>query len=329
MKYKLLNLLVFIWMVFTGCSSLAAIHLYNDIIPEDPPKDTKKLDSSVPLAVILDLGHGGVDKGTSYSLKNQVICEDELAYDVGQRLLKLVKEKYGRVAEKLPPLNIFPTTKYIKFTYNAEQICDDGKTEFFNFPSGKLEAIRTKKQGGLRQRVNTINAWYEYLLDAGYKKDRIVLISIHFDYGKPNKHGVHILYPGLVYDQQKRFDSSRKYRHSLPRTWHSLKFGTYIMEGLQNAGIPLHQSDDEEKAYLFQGYLIWRNSKGNEYKGRLGIFAHTASMPKVLIEVANLKHPFGRQHALKKEYRQKAAEGIFKGLLKYLNIDLYNDLPHK
>lgn len=325
----LITIIALILSVFIldGCARQHQQYLYDEIFPEYPPKEPEKTDYNEPLAVILDLGHGGPDKGTSFSSDISLVCEDELAYDVGQKLLAMLSD-YSSVKNSGSALKIFPILTDTEYESDIFNPCDEGKSEFFVYPDGKLEEIRPKNDGGLDRRVNTINLWYEHLLEKGFKKDRIVLLSIHFDYAAQNLFGAYMLYPGLIYDQQKRYEDDIKYRHSLPRTWSSLEFGTYLMKGLEDAGVRLRGNDNGEPVYLFQGYLVWDDDHGNQFDGRLRIFAHTPPMPKILLEVANVNNKHDSINIINQDYRQKIAEGLFNGLLKYSTLRLYRNIPY-
>lgn len=302
--------------------------LYDDVYPPYPPEPPPPAVSPLPLAVILDPGHGGMDGGANVATGMGRLCEDELNQDVCERLAAHSQRLPILPGSGTPAIHIVQTVVDRGYHPNAFTPCDNGQNEFLNHPDGTLGPIATQRGGGLDQRAQIIDAWYEHLLRQGFQPDRIVLVSIHFDAAAAYMRGAFMLYPGLVYDQQKRYEVDRPDRHTLPRTWTSLEMGTYLMDALEQNGIPLHQHQLGGDAYLFQGYLAWRDARRERFKGRLAIFAHTTPMPKILIEVANLNHGGDLDNAMNEDFRQRVADALWKGLVSYSALQPYRDIPY-
>ncbi len=316
-------LLCFLTLVFcAGCNGQGEsgshiperVRWYDDVAPPYPPESSRTNPDSLPFAVIVDPGHGGWNTGARFVIEDATYCEDEIAYDLGMRLLNKAKLFNKQLTSGDRHLRMALTLNDTTYTEKRPPTCDRSMNERYVLPDGERKVIEPAEEGGLRQRTKVIAAWYRAFRSEGIPAGRIALLSLHVDSSRPAWRGAFMMYPGRVYDKLRGSDTPPN------RSWHSMMWGAHLMYGLERAGVQLFHSGLGENGYLFRGYYLYRDSTSEVRKGRLAIFRDTPPMPKILLETANGRNQEDRQRIIRAQYRQNIADGLFEGILSYSGL---------
>jgi hypothetical protein len=294
--------------LFAGCADgdrattpIPSGELWEDIRPPYPP--VKGSTAGRRLAVILDPGHGGIgDRGTRFTVDGIESCEDALVRDVTRRL-------EGALSSEIR-IQVAVTVVDAGATMDEAGRCHGTEAALLQRPDGTLQDIRPPAEGGLELRAAVITEWFQHFLREGFGINDIILLSLHIDHNRPHRQGANILFPGLVYEQMES--------GAVSTAWASMTLATYVLYGLERAGVLLHVADDGGPAPFFRGYVTATDDTSGPVPGRLAIFRDTPPVPKILVEIANGAHVADRARIARSEYREKVAKGLAKGLVFYL-----------
>jgi len=135
-------------------------------------KEYSKIDNSLSGKVFYVVsGHGGIDPGTQCTDCDEILCEDEYAYDIALRLAKNLMQR-GAVVEMIiqDKNDGIRDEMYLK--------CD---TDESSVNGKRLPAMQRNR---LRARANDINKLHAHYKKKGYKNQKAIMV--HIDSNNPN-----------------------------------------------------------------------------------------------------------------------------------------------
>lgn len=235
--------------------------------------------------VILDPGHGGVDKGATVS----EITEDEITYDITVRVRQILLEKGYTVHQTVYDQSTGTIPKDVLSTNDNEALW---------YPDDRHLLLDRKY---LTKRCELINTRYP-------PETKPLLVSIHVNSASPAFTGASFYFPTAdVYGSVEVEEQSRLFAHVLDDAFHDLGVPTYALDigGSSFDGIILD----------LQGNPNRKDSSGNPL--RLALFDKTPDVKtKVIVETGNLRNASDLGYLLSVDGRQKIAEAIAEGIQK-------------
>ena len=254
--------------------------------------------------VILDAGHGGRDTGAMAGSKKKGdrIYEDEVVYDISQRMEGLFKKKGMVVHKTVIDPNQRKPAKKLRMRFDQD--------EYLNVtPRYTLRNAHT----GVNMRVFLINHLYHKLLKQKIPKENIIFMSIHGDALHSSLRGAMVYYPdsrfrktrfrikGRVYQKRREYDSRLQFAKKENRRSAELSrsLGGSVISSFRKYGLPTH------RGRTVRGYFYRRGKKSLP-----AVLRYSKVPTSILVEVANLKNLKDRRSLLKSRTRQKMAEAL-------------------
>ncbi len=270
-------------------------------VPEEEIKKKAVVKKDLPIHIILDSGHGGIDPGAIFGSKKRgyQIFEDETVYDISLRVAELLKKKNYIVHHTLiDPNQKKPVAKLATRKDEDEYVAVS--------PSYKLRNAGV----GINMRIYLVSSIYNKLIRQKVPKENILLLSLHGDALHRSLRGVTVYYPDhrlrsasfkltqRVYRRRKEFRRELKFRNrdNIRSARVSSTFGKTIVENFKKAGMRTHSS------FAVRGYYYRRGKRTLP-----GILRYSKVPASVLVEVGNLNNTQDRTALLKPEYRQRIA----------------------
>lgn len=302
----LLSLIIIVGLAWNFMSDDLKWFIIEDIeaVQYEPRYTIKRAPFPQSLAVILDLGHGGPDHGAAVFYNGRAMYESLIVEDVGHHLIEsLVKSNDSNCGR----VQIFPV-RCIELS-NSDSLCGADSGQFI-LPSDTAVPIHDDIRVSLAQRVSVIDQWYSFLHLIAPDVDQVVLVSLHVDSGPPTVGGVYGIFPGRVYDTLPADNLPALY-------WQSVSLGKHILSSIREAGIKLRSEENALRSYVMIGYVKYHDEDLGVRPGRIAIFRDTPAMPKLLVELGNLRHPLDASNLQESTYRIRIAEAILEGIERY------------
>ena len=258
--------------------------------------------------IILDAGHGGIDPGAVKGdpKKGDRVYEDDVVYDIVQRMLPELKKSGFVVHETVRDKNQSGPVKYL-----SEKV--DRDEELLVSPRYDLGSARV----GVNMRVFLVNYIYLKLRKQGVPSDQIVLISVHGDALHASLRGAMIYYPDRrvrsrafgviksVYTKRQEYIrrvTFNKDDNQLSEKY-SKELGKTLIHSFRDAKWVTHRNN------TVRGYIIRRGKKSLP-----AILRYSKIPASILVEVANLNNSQDRRLVLDYRNRQKIADAMVNGL---------------
>ncbi len=261
------------------------------------------------VAVILDAGHGGRDRGAAHN----GIWEHDYVYDILCRI-KAVLEKNTRA-------RVLTTIRDRKDGY---KIHDQTKLR-----RNQAEILLTDPPFRLRQGTISVNlrwylanAYYRMLMEEGFDPLKVVFTSLHADARHPSLTGAMIYVPGEEYRRGRYGNGSpvyAKYREvrqapyvKFPRAARerseglSREFAASLIDAFRAADLPVYAHGPVRERIIRRG-RSWVPA----------VLRCNIVPVEVLLEVCNLSNRADGKRLAKPSYRQKVAEAYVEALRQY------------
>jgi len=273
------------------------------------PTHTASLDGVV---VILDAGHGGLDRG---AVKNGV-WEDSYVYDIVCRIHQgLESRTKARVLLTLmePSLGLKPQEVKI-LTPNTGAV-------ILTHPWFHQESTaETKVEVNLRWYL--ANQYYERLVREGTDAGRVVFTSIHADSLHPSLRGTMFYVPGTAYRSSKWSQSGDAYK---PFTEYKAKpiYTQTDEEQVRTEGLSRQFSRCLEKAFKDRALALhpFQPTRDHVVRGRRAwvpaVLRNTVVPCSLLVEVCNIANKEDAEMLKDPAYRQAVAEAYIDALIAY------------
>ena len=266
---------------------------------------TSRKNSVHKIHVILDSGHGGGDPGASGgSRKNKdLIYEDEVVYDVSQRISRLLKKQGVIVHPTLADPNQKTPVRYLSHRHDKDE-------QLLVTPRYSTRNSRI----GVNMRVYLVNHIYKELRKQKVPSENILFISLHGDSLHTSLSGVMVYYPdhrlrrssfrlkNKIYRRIKEYSSKLTFqtKDNLYSEKLSKSFGKVIIDEFRKTKLRTHRVASAVRGYLYR--------KGK--KTLPAVLRYSKVPTSVLVEIANLNNRRDRRDLLKSKIRQRIANAI-------------------
>lgn len=281
--------------------------------PGEKLESIKPRKKGLPIHVILDPGHGGLDPGAVFKLPQykRYVFEDETVYDISLRVARILRKKNYTVHMTLEdpnqkqPISKLATKK------------DEDERVLVHPP------YRVVKAGiGINMRIYLVNDIYRKLRRKGVPKENILLMSIHGDALHKSIRGSTVYFPdsrlrraqyklnSRIYRRRKEYQKKIRFRDRDNRraSLLSSSLGGTIIKTLKNEGLLIHGSSAVRGYYYRKGFRTLP-----------GILRYSQIPTSVLVEVGNLNNKEDRNAFRDPVYRQKIAASLVKSINKHFN----------
>lgn len=281
--------------------------------PTDKLETIQPRKKGLPVHVILDPGHGGLDPGAVFKLPQykRYIFEDETVYDISLRVAKILKQKNYVVhltlqdPDQSQPIKTLATKK------------DEDERILVNPP------YRVAKSSiGINMRIYLVNDIYRKLKKKGIPKENILLMSIHGDALHKSIRGTTVYFPdsrlrrahfktnSRIYRRIKEYQKKIRFRDrdNKRASLLSSSLGRTIIKTFKSEGILIHGSSSVRGYHYRKGFRTLP-----------GILRYSQIPTSILVEVGNLNNRQDRNAFLNPIYRQKIASSLVKSINKHFD----------
>jgi N-acetylmuramoyl-L-alanine amidase len=259
--------------------------------------------------VILDAGHGGRDAGTTHD----DVWESTYVYDVMCRLKKLLEKKSAAA--------VFTTTKSAARGYGVsddDELDDPTDHAVLTSPQYVLGDAAV----GVNLRWYLANSLFRRALKKGVPREKVVFVSIHADSLHPSLRGAMAYVPGerFVTGSYQKTDGvylARAEVRESPVVRHSEK------ESLAAEGLSRDLAESIVDAFDENGLKVhpFNPVRDNVVRGGRewvpAVIRYNLIPTRVLLEICNLGNPKDRTLMTTAKYRQRVAETIYEGLVRF------------
>jgi N-acetylmuramoyl-L-alanine amidase len=260
--------------------------------------------------VILDAGHGGRDAGTTHD----GIWESSYVYDVMCRL--------KRILEKKSAATVSATTKSKQTGYAVarKDVLEEQARDHAVLTSPKY--ILDDAVVGVHLRWYLANSIFRCAIRKGVPREKVVFLSIHADSLHPSLRGAMAYIPGerLVtgsYEKTDRIYLARAEVRESPVVRHSER-ESLAAEGLSRDLAESVIATFEDKALKVHPFNPIRDNVvrgGREWVP--AIIRYNLVPTRVLLEICNLGNARDRELMMTSKYRQRVAQAIYDGLVRF------------
>jgi len=259
--------------------------------------------------VILDAGHGGRDAGTTHD----DVWESTYVYDVMCRLKKLLEKKSAAA--------VFTTTKSAARGYGVsddDELDDPTDHAVLTSPQYVLGDAAV----GVNLRWYLANSLFRRALKKGVPREKVVFVSIHADSLHPSLRGAMAYVPGerFVTGSYQKTDGvylARAEVRESPVVRHSEK------ESLAAEGLSRDLAESIVDAFDENGLKVhpFNPVRDNVVRGGRewvpAVIRYNLIPTRVLLEICNLGNSKDRTLMTTAKYRQRVAETIYEGLVRF------------
>lgn len=264
------------------------------------------------VVVILDPGHGGLDRG---AMANNV-WEDSYVYDIACRIHEgLERRTKARVLMTLldPQLGYRPQDK--------ERLTPNTGSVILTHPwFHQTNDRETHVEVNLRWYL--ANQYFLRLQKEGVDPHRVVFTSIHADSLYPSLRGSMFYIPGAAY-RSSRWSSSGSLYQDFEEYRKQPVYHLSEREMVRSEGLSQEFAEDLEKTFSADGLLLhpYDPTRDHVVRGHRSwvpaVLRNTIVPCAVLIEVCNLNNPKDAKLIADPAYRQKVADAYIQALIKY------------
>ena len=263
------------------------------------------------VAVILDAGHGGKDRGTAHN----GVWEHDYVYDILCRIKALLEEKtrarvLTTIRDRKEGYTIHDRTKLRR--NQAEILLTDPP---FRLRRGTISV-------NLRWYLS--NYYYRQLVKEGVDPLKVVFTSLHADARHPSLTGAMIYVPGEEYRRGRYGNGSSVYaRYREVRQAPYVKFPRKARE--QSEGLSRQFASELVKSFRKIGVPVYAHRPVRERIIRRGrswvpaVLRCNIVPVEVLLEVCNLSNRSDGKRLAKPSFRQKVAEAYVESLKSYFD----------
>jgi N-acetylmuramoyl-L-alanine amidase len=264
------------------------------------------------VVVILDPGHGGLDRGAMA----HGVWEDSFVYDIACRVREaLEKRSKARVLMTMlvPELGYQPLDKSV--------LAPNKNAVVLTHPWFKQTSTsETKVEVNLRWHL--ANQYFERLQKEGVDPQRVVFTSIHADSLHPSLRGSMFYVPGTEYRPERWCSSGPSYE----RFMEVKARGCYQMTQKQmkrSEGLSMQFTRDLEASFLESGLALhpYNPTRDHVIRGRRSwvpaVLRNSIVPCSVLIEVCNLSNAKDAGLIADPAFRQLVAEAYVNALIRY------------
>jgi N-acetylmuramoyl-L-alanine amidase len=261
------------------------------------------------VAVILDAGHGGRDRGASHN----GVWEHDYVYDILCRVKALL--------ETTTRARVIPTIRDRQEGYRIhenERLVRNQAEVLLTDPLFPLSG--TVPSVNLRWYLS--NSWYRRLVKEGTDPSKVVFTSLHADARHPSMAGAMVYVPGAEY-RSGRFGSRRevyaRYREAREVPYVSFtgselqrseglsrEFATTLVGAFQDGGVGVEPYQPVRERIIRRG-RAWVPA----------VLRCNMVPVEVLVEVSNLMNPHDSRSLAEPGYRQKVAAAYVEALRRY------------
>jgi N-acetylmuramoyl-L-alanine amidase len=262
------------------------------------------------VCIVLDAGHGGVDRG---AMANGV-WESDYVYDIAMRV--------RRILEQETDAQVSSTIRYPGLGFRTR--------ERIEFPTGQAEILTTPPFANDGESPTAVSVHLRWVLAnqlfaefgrAG-DPDKTLFISFHADSLHPSARGTMVYVPGatgvppafalpasrtvrvreVALGGRVRFSAHER----LQGEARSRLFAEAVLRSLQGDGIPVHDNRPIRNVVL---------RGGRSYIP--AVIRYNAAATKVLLEVLNLTNPDDADDLKDPDFRERYAQAVVKGIQSY------------
>jgi len=273
---------------------------------ETNPVQSRNLDG---IAVILDAGHGGEDRGAAHN----GVWEHDYVYDILCRLkARLEKDTGARV------LTTIKDRREGYAVQDSERLRRSQAEVLLTDPPFPLRA----GTAGVNLRWYLTNAYARRLIADGYDPLKIVFISLHADARHPSLGGAMVYIAGEEY-RRGRYG----YRGAIYTRHREVRERPYVsfspQERRRSEGLSRQFARSLVGAFRKHDVAVHPHGPVRERivrRGRSWVPAvlRCSEVPvQVLVEVSNLSNPADSRQIARPVYRQQVADALFDGLHRY------------
>ena len=273
------------------------------------PARTRNLEG---VAVILDAGHGGRDRGAAHN----GVWEHDYVYDVLCRVKSLLETRTRA--------RVIPTIRDRRDGYKVQ--------EASRLRRNQSEVLLTDPPFPLSGTVPSVNlrwylsnSWYRKLVREGTDSSKVVFTSFHADARHPSMAGAMVYVPGAEF-RGGRYGSRRevyaRYREAREEPYVAFTRS----ERERSEGLSRQFADDLIESFGAGGVRVHPYQPVRERIIRRGrawvpaVLRCNVVPVEVLIEISNLSNPQDSRSLADPAYRQKVAEAYVEALGRYFDV---------
>lgn len=265
------------------------------------------------VTVVLDAGHGGRDVGAS---KGDV-WESLYVYDIVNRVRRRLNQDTAAkvIVTTMDTSNgVVPNRDKLAFS-RSHQVQTD--------PPYAISDTKT----GVHLRWYLANSVYRQAVKEGTPSEKVVFLSIHADSLHPSLRGAMVYVPatglrlgsfkksGSVYKARKEYrekpEVSFSYKDRRNSEALSRRLAGELLGSLREQDLGVHKHKPVRDRIV--------RGRGRQYVP--AVLRYNAIPPKVLLEVCNLANAQDRRLIQTQAWREKMAEGVVEGLLRFYGGD--------
>jgi N-acetylmuramoyl-L-alanine amidase len=273
------------------------------------PARTRNLEG---VAVILDAGHGGRDRGAAHN----GVWEHDYVYDVLCRVKSLLETRTRA--------RVIPTIRDRRDGYKVQEVS--------RLRRNQSEVLLTDPPFPLSGTVPSVNlrwylsnSWYRKLVREGTDPSKVVFTSFHADARHPSMAGAMVYVPGAEF-RGGRYGSRRevyaRYREAREEPYVAFTRA----ERERSEGLSRQFADDLIESFGAGSVRVHPYQPVRERIIRRGrawvpaVLRCNAVPVEVLIEISNLSNPQDSRSLADPAYRQKVAEAYVEALGRYFDV---------